>query len=533
MANQIETNGYSIFSNGATLSFYTSHLNNAAGNIFTSTTYNWIQQGSTAPWYVNGEVATHTMRFQSDGTINWSGYYEGPIGGQNQSFNLSWPQLITDDLTHHLLFYIERGGGGFGEFIRINLYVDGRFKGSQQINNKPNLNAWFNIPFGIGSSASGPGTRVQVYDYSAQAYRYRSYGEYLSPEYALGLMGQLWFGYFSSKERAIGNLWRNGYVDLGINGRLGALEIINPVFYNDFGYAGPGYVARTGLASSFQVVANDIRTRTIPASLKSTTTLIANARNNSDYFARLQSSSTMLTNGGKLQRANSQLISSSQLVANNIRIKLASSAMNSKFTIYADLRRSGESAQLESAFTMNVQVNVRSGAQANLVTQSVISAGISKVTVSQANLTAQFQQTSVVNRRARTTAQLESQSLVNVQTKVNVNAQAQLVSEASLRALIADYNLLVNSSLQANINYTTNNQISSKATTSLNANVNYSITSQANLTAFATVLTVGTAKPKQIESLIIESETRRLLVHPESRYLIIDSETRIIDATKL
>jgi len=526
----LTTNGYAVFTNGATLSFYASQFDNNAGNIFTSTTYNWTRD-YLGNWYVNGEVDTNSLRFTEDGSITWSGYYEGGIGGANQTFNLSWPQIVKDDLTHHYLFYIERGGSGFGDQIRVKLYQDGQFVSSQVINNKPNLNAWFNIPFGVGSIASGPGTRVAITD--SNGTYYRSYGQYLTPDYALGLMGQLWFGYFESEQLAIGNLWRNGYVDLGINGRLGALGEITPAFYNDFGYAGPNYVARTGLASSTQLVSTTKRLRTTSPQLRAVSTLRANVRNNSDYFARLYSTTQAVVNGGKLQQAESIQTVTSQLVAADVRIRNNASTMASNFTIYADLRRSGVNVQMDTSTTMTVTAQVNSSLQANLTTDSIIDANINRTTKGQAQLQSSSQLTVQASRLARAQSSMLAETFVQAQATAAIEAQAALLAETQLRANIADYNLVMSSTMTVQGNYVVNNTIDSRTASQLTAQGNYSVTGRANLTAFTSVLSLGNVKAKQIDSLLVNGETRWLVVHPETRLLQVDGETRRINALKI
>lgn len=532
MANQLQTNGYSVFTNGSVLAFYAARYNNNVGNIIASETYNWQFAQDTQRWIVNGVVQNIYIQFGNNNSVRWYGYYEGGIGQPNSTFDISWDNVVTDDLTHHYYFHIARSGDGFANRSTVSLYIDGKFVSSKIVGSSLGHDAWFNIPIGIGAKTSGYGDRKIVT--TGDGTYNRSYGEWQTPDIALGLIGQLWFGYgFATPSLGLDNLWRNGYVDLGPDGTNGAVTQIQPIFYNSFDYAGAGFTARTGLASNFLIQPGLTRVRTGQAPLVARSTVIARARNNSDYLARLQATSGLTAAGGFRRTDSSALAASTRLLADNIRVKAVDANLNTRFSITADLRKSGNSAEIESNFSITCSATIQAQGSSTLQAQATASTTAGRIARTSATILAQTQAIAQIQVRRQLQSNLQAFDSIQVQTQYSASALIALTARTSLTVNIADYKLTSTASLTVQPSVANQGRANLISQVTQQTQGNYNTTGSANLEAFASSIIIGQSRALTTQALIVRSETRRLLVHKETRQLEVSSETRVLDVAQI
>jgi hypothetical protein len=528
MANQYNTNGYQVFTNGSVLAFYAARYNNNVGNIIGSETYNWQYAQDTQSWIVNGTVQNIYIQFGNNNSIRWYGYWQGGIGGSNSTFDISWDNIIVDDLTHHYYFHIARSGDGFANRSTVSLYIDGRFISSKTVGSSLGHDAWFNIPIGIGADTSGFGERKTVT--TGDGTYYRSYGEWQTPDIALGLIGQLWFGYgFATPELGLNNLWRNGYVDLGEDGKSGAVTQIQPQFYNSFGYAGAGYTARTGLASNFQLQPGLTRRRTATSEMVARATVRATGRNNADYLARLLVTARVIADGGFQRTLASAVTSASQLTTANTRNRTAQAPLESKFTISADLRKTGINVQAESNFTINCTAQKRTNSQLDLQVRAQQLAVASRLARTGAQLTTQVSTEIRAGLRRTGSANLQAFDQINVNARYHANFSAFLTARTALSVNIADYKLNSAFALTATGQYNAKGVSSLIARVTVSVPGNYNTHAGASLQSRIQLSAVAQSRAKDLNALRITSETRRLSIHKETRTFEVASESRLLD----
>ena len=547
--NRLDGNGVIVLVPDTIVSFYMARYNNNIGNILTSATFGWAANPSGG-YFPVGYVNNNSLRINAGGALNWSGYDQGGPGQSNATYTITWPNAVVDNLTHHYLFYTSGG--------QIKLYIDGKLSSTQSVPSRPPR---LNLPFGIGTLApevtteqAGPLKFITNQDGTY----FRSYGRYLNPDVAVGILGQLWIGpaqdfttgHVFTEQEAIGNFWQNGYVDLGGEGTRGVIHTLQPQIYEDFGYAGGGYLARTGLATRASVTANDIRIKTAASNLTAQATVIARGVHDADFLSRFRTTSQLTAQATKIQQNSATFAVSSLQTAVNTRLKNASLdltnsvdltstinrfrttqvSLDSQMTISADLIRVLYSAYIQAQTTLTAQASIVTNTQAAMTAQVQTTAEPTRQRVSEQALTASFQQSSnlvrIVQEQGALTSQFQS-STSTQRIRINsaiLQAQVQINQQASKIAR-TDIQLTSQAALttQARGVFVSTINLQSQAIAQVIAL--RSRTTRVNLQVQAFELATGTRfsiDPRlQIK---IEEESRQYLITPEDRQLAITSD---------
>lgn len=517
-----DTNGYQIYQNGYTLAFYaaryapvveTGATPEYAGVILNNTTYDWGNFTGQLQPLLN---AQNILRFTANNGISWWTEYTS-----TNIMEMHWNNVVTDALTHHYLFYIERTGGGFGDTLTIHLYVDGEYRGfnSHQTNIPP---AFLNNPMGVGRVSTGPGTIQYAQPFNQPV----SFGNFSSNAGTLADFGQLWFGHFNSQSQAIGNLWRNGWVDLGPYGTRGALETITPLVYNNFGYAQAGYLAYTGLASQFSITAQAERVKDVGrVNINSTAQLQARPQYLRQEDINIYSRATLNSRAGVRRGFSINISSASTLSAQDVRIRQVTAQIQAQTTLTAQGERRGEIGDITGRFSLVCQPQRTRDQSAQLSAQTLVTEFTTRLRDANAALSSSAQQITSITRRREGAVTINSTSSLVTRTSVRRTALANLITDANLVIITADYRLFSEFQLSAQAQILAGGQSHVRAMTDLQAQGNYNTTDSANLTAFASAMILADVQlPAEYLQVLAEhrllaigAETRSLQVLPEQR----------------
>ena len=524
--DSIDTNGFDIMRDRMTLAFY------AARN--TSTTTGPVLTSHTTYWFPNGN-GTHTLyaqnffnlTFESNNSLRWTWAEQGNYQ------QLTWPNVIPDNQTHHYIFYVEASlGQGFGDVATIHLYVDGQYRGSQQIqHNIPPI--YLNYPAGVGSAITGPGTPEYVQPFNQMV----SYGAYGLAANTLTDFGQLWVGLMpagqlgtANRDYAVNNLWNNGWQDLGPAGTRGRTNTVQPYLYENFGYAGAGYLASTGLASRFTLTCaatQTILSDTISANAQST--LAATARRLRYSQASLAVTASETASVSARRSTGADITANSTASTDNRRIRTATINLTATTSSRAIVSRLGQVGDFVSTATMTVQDKRLAGLASAVSGSSSIQIQAERVRNSAAQLTDTTALSVQPIRSHSVAVAISTVSQLTARPTAHNSGTSAMASNTSMTILTADYRLTVDSTLTAWANYKTTGRagLTSDASVQTQATGIYDLSIDLVMGSSEMILADSIAPG---DFLVIDSETRMLTVQPETRELQIDSETRMLSA---
>ena len=287
------------------------------------------------------------------------------------------------------------------------------------------------------------------------------------------------------------------------------------------------------LSSQATVTANNARTRGVNANITAQATLTANVARTRGINASVSAQAIVTPIARKTASAGSAVSSAFAIASTLLRIRSSAIATESVATQLSAVAKVGSAlVTIETASTLNCDAFKAVIAQGNLSSNFAVSAEANLVKEVSAGLQSAVTVTASINRSRNVGAGFTAQATVTADVIKAIFADAILTASGQLTAT-ASRNRPSGASItaRATLSATPSSQILVTAGLISRATVlaqgRFIVNAQANLTAFNTVVTLGSViQLDPYLTYVIEPETRKFKISEETRLFAVNQETR-------